>query len=129
MAEDVVRLLDHLKIDKAHLVGYSMGSILAGKVVAMHPERVLSVVFAGGAPVLEWDPTDLKQKEAFLSRWEKDKGLQALTNWIAGQQDVTALAAANRSLQNIRVTEGEKNIEALYSLSMVVMSGCQRNGM
>ena len=52
LAADVVRLLDHLKIDKAHLVGYSSGAFLVGKVAAMHPERVLSVVYAGQAPLL-----------------------------------------------------------------------------
>src|SRR5687768_18328775 len=29
MAEDIVRLLDHLKIQKAHLVGYSFGAVVA----------------------------------------------------------------------------------------------------
>src|SRR5262249_13806628 len=32
MAEDVIRLLDHLKIEKAHLVGYSMGGMIAIKI-------------------------------------------------------------------------------------------------
>ncbi|MFL5331256.1 MAG: alpha/beta fold hydrolase [Gemmataceae bacterium] len=49
MAADVVRLLDHLKIEKAHLIGYSMGSYIAGKVAATHPSRVLSVVYAAEA--------------------------------------------------------------------------------
>ena len=34
MAADVVRLLDHLKLEKAHLIGYSMGAFIAGKVAA-----------------------------------------------------------------------------------------------
>ncbi|MGZ8841643.1 MAG: alpha/beta fold hydrolase, partial [Candidatus Aminicenantales bacterium] len=41
MAADVVRLLDHLKIQKAYLVGYSSGAFIAGKVAATHPKRVL----------------------------------------------------------------------------------------
>ena len=52
MAADVVRLLDHLKIEKAHLIGYSSGSYIAGKVAATHPERVLSVVYGGQAPII-----------------------------------------------------------------------------
>jgi pimeloyl-ACP methyl ester carboxylesterase len=30
MAGDVVRLLDHLEVKKAHVVGYSMGAMVAG---------------------------------------------------------------------------------------------------
>ncbi|MCU0864280.1 MAG: alpha/beta hydrolase [Planctomycetes bacterium] len=52
LAADVVRLLDHLKIEKAHLVGYSSGAFVVGKVAAMHPQRVLSIVYAGQAPLL-----------------------------------------------------------------------------
>jgi pimeloyl-ACP methyl ester carboxylesterase len=47
LVEDVVRLLDHLKIKKAHIVGYSMGGIIAAKFVARHPDRVLSAALCG----------------------------------------------------------------------------------
>src|SRR5262245_50183667 len=52
MAADVVRLLDYLKIEQAHLIGYSSGAVIAGKVAATHPERVLSVVYGGQAPLI-----------------------------------------------------------------------------
>lgn len=107
MAEDIVRLLDHLKIDKAHLVGYSMGSILAGKVVAEHPERVRSVIFAAGAPLLELNPEDEQRNAAFVKKWEEDKGLQFLTKLMFGEQDPKALALANRSLRDVRVSAAE----------------------
>jgi pimeloyl-ACP methyl ester carboxylesterase len=47
MAEDVIRLLDHLKIDKAHIVGYSMGGMIAMKLVTKHPERARSLTLGG----------------------------------------------------------------------------------
>jgi pimeloyl-ACP methyl ester carboxylesterase len=47
MVEDVVLLLDHLKIHKAHIVGYSMGGMVALKLIATHPDRVLSGTLGG----------------------------------------------------------------------------------
>ncbi|MFO0947322.1 MAG: alpha/beta hydrolase [Planctomycetota bacterium] len=47
MVEDAVRLLDHLKIDRAHVVGYSMGGMITMKLTALHPERVKSAVIGG----------------------------------------------------------------------------------
>jgi pimeloyl-ACP methyl ester carboxylesterase len=47
LVEDVVLLLDHLKIEKAHVVGYSMGGMVALKFAATHPERVLSATIGG----------------------------------------------------------------------------------
>ncbi len=47
MVEDVILLLDHLKIDKAHIVGYSMGGMVAMKLITLHPDRVLSGTLGG----------------------------------------------------------------------------------
>jgi pimeloyl-ACP methyl ester carboxylesterase len=47
MAEDARRLLDHLKIEGADVMGYSMGARIAAFLAMAHPERVRSVIFAG----------------------------------------------------------------------------------
>jgi pimeloyl-ACP methyl ester carboxylesterase len=53
MVEDVVRLLDHLHIKKAHVVGYSMGAFITGKLLATHPDRLLSATLGGGGVIPE----------------------------------------------------------------------------
>ena len=47
MADDAIRLLDHLKIDRVDVLGYSMGARLAAFLAIAHPDRVRSVVFGG----------------------------------------------------------------------------------
>src|SRR5688572_17303871 len=46
---DAIRLLDHLRIEKAHVVGYSLGGIIALKLLTTHPQRFLSAVVGGAA--------------------------------------------------------------------------------
>jgi pimeloyl-ACP methyl ester carboxylesterase len=44
MAEDTVGLMDHLEIESAHLVGASMGGMIAQTVAIRRPQRVRSLV-------------------------------------------------------------------------------------
>lgn len=43
MARDSVALMDHLGLDRVHLVGMSMGGMIAQTIAARHPERVASL--------------------------------------------------------------------------------------
>ena len=47
LVEDVVALMDELKLKKAHIVGYSLGGMIALKFVVDHPDRVLSGTLGG----------------------------------------------------------------------------------
>ena len=47
MAEDARDLLDHLGIERADVLGYSMGARISAFLVLKHPARVRSVIFAG----------------------------------------------------------------------------------
>ncbi len=49
--KDVVNLLDYLGIEQAHLVGYSMGAIIASNFLAEHESRVKSITMIGAVPV------------------------------------------------------------------------------
>lgn len=48
-ASDVVGLLDHLGIDRAHVLGHSMGGAVALELAITHPRRVRSIVSASAS--------------------------------------------------------------------------------
>ena len=93
---DVLRLLDHLKIDKAHIVGYSMGGLIAAKFIAKHPDRVLTGTLGGMG-------------------WSQDGGA---AQWAFGrigknESNANALTLCGRSLSKLSLTESElKSIKA-----------------
>jgi pimeloyl-ACP methyl ester carboxylesterase len=63
-AQDVIELMDHLKIQKAHIHGYSMGGGMTGQLLALIPGRFITAGF-GGSGMTETDP-DLRAKAAAM---------------------------------------------------------------
>jgi pimeloyl-ACP methyl ester carboxylesterase len=87
MADDGLRLLTHLGIERAHIVGASMGGMIAQTMAARHPERVLSLASIMsttgsrrvGNPALKVYPFLLgrppRGKDEYIGRIEKLFGL------------------------------------------------------
>lgn len=48
--DDLLQLLDHLRVGRAHLVGHSFGGSTAIDFALLHPDRVSSLVLAAAAP-------------------------------------------------------------------------------
>jgi pimeloyl-ACP methyl ester carboxylesterase len=47
MGGDVIRLMDHLGIERAEIIGYSMGARIAMSILKRHPERLRHAILAG----------------------------------------------------------------------------------
>jgi lipase len=63
-AADVARVLDHLDLENAVLVGHSMGGFVALKTALMFPERVRALVLLdGGWPRVESTPEESTEEE------------------------------------------------------------------
>ena len=121
MVNDVVRLMDHLEIEKAHLVGYSMGGFITLAVASRHPDRLLSAVIAGAG----WnEPGAETGLETLADSLEQGKGvgplIEALTpagqpppteeqiamvnQMILANNDPLALAAVIRGMDGLDAT-------------------------
>jgi pimeloyl-ACP methyl ester carboxylesterase len=64
LAEDALGLLDALEIESAHVVGISMGGMVAQELALAHPERIHSLTigasYCGGPEGSLMDPKDLE---------------------------------------------------------------------
>ena len=60
MPADVIEVLDHLGVGKAHFHGYSMGGGIVAHLLARHPDRFITASF-GGSGVREEDEALAKQ--------------------------------------------------------------------
>jgi pimeloyl-ACP methyl ester carboxylesterase len=137
MVEDGVRLLDHLKIKKAHIVGYSMGAMLACKLMTTHPDRCLSVTLGGGGGLREG--MDFRFFDLMADSLEQGKGfglliaaltpeggpkpsaeqVKSISDRLSAANDTKALAAAVRSWKELSVTDHKLKANQVPALILI----------
>jgi proline iminopeptidase len=76
---DAVAMLDHLKIDHAHIIGLSMGGYTALQVALNHPGRVRSLVLAGtGSGSERWYTDEFHKRSRELAAQFEREGSAAV---------------------------------------------------
>ena len=75
-AQDVIELMDHLKIQRAHIHGYSMGGGIVASLLGMIPDRFITAGF-GGSGMNETDPKYRAEAEALDDALPKATGADA----------------------------------------------------
>jgi pimeloyl-ACP methyl ester carboxylesterase len=140
MVSDVTRLLDHLNIQKAHIVGYSMGGNIAGVFLTDHPERVRTAILGGipwvGAGGL---PARVALANQLAESLEQGRGIgphivrltprdeqspsaeqvEAISNMVLQRNDALALAAVMRGNSRLYATEAKLRANQLPVLTIV----------
>jgi pimeloyl-ACP methyl ester carboxylesterase len=138
MVEDIVRLLDHLHIEKAHVMGGSMGGAITNKLRETHPERLLTAVL-GLAGWMEEGETSSLDMNAIADSLEKGEGLGMLLRALTPEgeeepseeeiaeyerarfahQDPKALAAVARSFGSFTVSETDLRQNTVPTLAII----------
>ena len=94
MVGDVGRLMDHLNLPSAHLIGYSMGAMITLKFASLHPERVRSAIL-GGAGWME----NGALFERLVAGRRTEHGKAALGPLVAGFSEFAVPAQAVKTLR------------------------------
>lgn len=82
LGQDLIALLDALGIGRVHLVGLSMGGMIAQEVALAEPQRLLSLVLCDTAAVLPQDAQPVWEERIERARRE---GLSALVDETMGR--------------------------------------------
>jgi len=96
MARDVVTVMQHLKIERAHIVGSSMGAEVGLSMAANDPDKLISLVCEGAlyseyGPYGIWDGSEAEFKEHVAGRLQKAQDIPLVV-----YPSVDALVCARR---------------------------------
>ncbi len=93
--DDIVALLNHLHVKQAHVVGYSIGGMIAVKLLALHPDRVKSGLIGG----MGW----FREGSPLQKFWERIPGRDKKSVPSAFLQRVGQFAVSAEELKKITV--------------------------
>lgn len=102
--DDLLRLLDHLDVDQAYLVGLSMGAEIAIAFTLAHPERVKALAVSGaGLDEFAWGESFNQQWQQFADAIHVDDYNQAINQvvsmWVDGPMRPAPQAVRDRTRQ------------------------------
>jgi pimeloyl-ACP methyl ester carboxylesterase len=136
MGEDAMRLLDHLGIRSAHLVGYSMGGFITLKLLALHPDRFLTATSGGAGTSGQIKPSFLDELAESLDRGDgigpllrlltppgqpqpTDLQLKGVNQMLGIFNDARALAAAVRGMKGLTLAASDLKANTVPTLALV----------
>jgi pimeloyl-ACP methyl ester carboxylesterase len=112
MVGDVVRLMDHLQIKRAHIVGYSMGALITAKFITEHPDRVISAVI-GGMGWLQLDDKWMKMLDEIATSLEEGKGPLPLLRFLNSKNGIKNVEEAIQGINTmLKLTNDQKALAA-----------------
>ncbi len=98
MLNDVLALMDHLGIERTHVIGYSLGALLAARLVERHPGRVITATFLGG-PFFPDEKQAAELLMPFADSIEVGSGLEPMFGWVFPSWQDSLLHAVSDSVE------------------------------
>jgi pimeloyl-ACP methyl ester carboxylesterase len=121
VARDVIRLLDHLDVGRTHVAGVSLGAFVAARLLAMHPERLLTATLIAGGGVLS--AAEIREAEGIWARTERDclsrLESSATVEREEDARECAALGAAAQSMGDLLLSAEEAAAIELPTLGIV----------
>lgn len=81
MVDDLIALLDERKIDRVHVIGYSMGGVIATQLAIRIPDRIASATLVAGAFFEDSVRAD-SSLAPFADALQDGRGMAAFIKWI-----------------------------------------------
>ena len=114
IAADIAALLDHLKIEKAAIVGHSMGGYVALAFARLYPERVRGLGLVSSQVLA--DPPDRKEGRYKSAAEVADKGIASVV------ETMTSKFTSNPELQKFARESMERQQPAAYIGTLKAMA-------